>query len=568
MVTLEAYEEDYSDLHLVHAAVDKWAAEKPDDVALVCYNDGRTFTWRRVKQSIDALAIKLVEDGYRKGDFLTTSLPFLPEHVFLEYACFQVGVVHVPLDVRLKGPEVCRCVDLVKSKAYAFMGKLEVADFAMLGESVKANCPYVERFLQFSAPDDCLDFATPAVEFARDAERLYQQVLAGERDDLKARWEEAKAAVKETDGCQVIYTTGSTGFPKPALLSHRGITAQNLCLASGFGMTGDDAMLVNLPPSHVGGQAEQLMTTWFLGGRVVLLTLFDEEHSLDAIQKYKVTTFGQIPAMFNYEWNLPDYDKYDLSSLRFALYGGQAVSRQFLEKLSTMAPKFGTGLGLTELSGFCTYTPLDGTVDDVLAGVGYPMPITPLSIREPMKPDGTAGDEKPAGEVGEICFTGPQVFLGYVNDPENTAKTISKDGWCYTGDLGFVDERGLHFAGRSKLMIKPKGFNVFPTEVENFIEGALKDKVESVGVVGVDHALHSEAIFAFVEKKKGAHLTPEEVMAACRGMAAYKRPAWVEVLEFEAMPLNRVNKTDYVRLKKWADKKVAELRAQGKWDAA
>ncbi|MHA1730643.1 MAG: class I adenylate-forming enzyme family protein [Promethearchaeota archaeon] len=566
MVTLEQYEEDYADRHLVHGVVDKWAREKPDAVALVSANDGREFTWHEIKERVDALGLKLVDAGFQKGDFLATSLPFVPEHVFLMYACFQVGVVHVPLDIRLKGPEVCRCVELVHARAYAHLGKLEVADFSLLGEAVKANCPYVETFIQFSHPDECIEIAVPAVEFARDAERLYREVSAGKRADLKERWEEMKGAVGETDGCQVIYTTGSTGFPKPALLSHRGITAQNLCLATGFGMTSDDVMLVNLPPSHVGGQAEQLMTAWFVGGKNVLLNLFDERLSLEAIQKYGVTVLGQIPALFNYEWNLPDYDRYDLSSLRFALYGGQAVSRQFLEKLATMAPKFGTGLGLTELSGFCTYTPLDGTVDDILAGVGYAMPITPLTIREKMGEDGRAGPEKKPGEVGEICLAGPQVFLGYVNDEENTRKTISSDGWCYTGDLGYYDEKGLHFAGRSKLMIKPKGYNVFPTEVENFIADNLKDRVEMVGVVGVKHDLFTEAIMAWVEKKEGADLTAEEVNRVCRGMAAYKRPSHVEVLEFGKMPLNRVNKTDYVRLKKWSDKKVEELRAAGEWD--
>ena len=122
-----------------------------------------------------------------------------------------------------------------------------------------------------------------------------------------------------------------------------------------------------------------------------------------------------------------------------------------------MAPSFGTGLGLTETAGFVTYTPLDGTVDDILASVGFDMPLCPVSIREPMKNDGTAGKEKERSEVGEICFSGPQIFLGYLNNEDKTRQTVSTDGFCYTGDLGFYDEKGLHFAGRSKFVIKPKG---------------------------------------------------------------------------------------------------------------
>src|SRR5690606_26869775 len=156
----------------------------------------------------------------------------------------------------------------------------------------------------------------------------------------------------ENDGAQVIYTTGSTGLPKPALLSHRNITCQNMCLAGGFDMRESPRMLVNLPPSHVGCQTEQLMTRLFSGGRAVILHIFDAEKSLRAIQDYQIDCFGQIPALFAMQWRLPNYRDFDLSSLRFALFGGQQVSRQFLEQLSQMAPNFGGGLGLTEMAGF------------------------------------------------------------------------------------------------------------------------------------------------------------------------------------------------------------------------
>ncbi|MHA1337764.1 MAG: class I adenylate-forming enzyme family protein [Promethearchaeota archaeon] len=571
MVTWNYYEEMCYDRHLVHEVLEKWAKEKPKEIAFISANTGQEFTWEEFDRNATALALKLIDMGISKGDFVATSLPFLPEHIFLEYACFKIGAIIVPLDLRLKPNEVLRCVNLVNAKVYAHLGETDVADFRRVAEAVRDNQDHIEYFIQFSSPDACIERSREekimsAWEFARDAEKLYMEVQKGQNSELKNKFDELHSNVKETDGCMVIYTTGSTGYPKPALLSHQGITVQNLCLALGFGMTEDDIMLVNLPPSHVGGQTEQLMTPWYVGGKNIVLDIFKAEESLDAIQKYKVTILGQIPAMFNLEWRLPNYNTYDLSSLRFALYGGQSVSRPFLERLSTMAPKFGTGLGLTELSGFCTYTPLDGTVDDILAGVGYAMPITPISIREPMKEDGTAGDEKPVGEIGEICFSGPQVFLGYVNDPENTAKTISKDGWCYTGDLGYYDDKGLHFSGRSKLMIKPKGYNVFPTEVENFIMSALKDKIENVGVVGHEHEIYSEGIIAFVEKKKGKEITVDEINDVCKNMAAYKRPMHVVILDYGEMPLNRINKTDYVALKNYAKKEVERLRKEGKWD--
>ena len=170
--------------------------------------------------------------------------------------------------------------------------------------------------------------------------------------------------------------------------------------------------------------------------------------------------------MFQMQWQLPNFADYDLSSLRTAMFGGQQVTRPFLQQLCAMLPYVATGLGMTEMAGFVTYTGLTRDIDYIINGVGVPMPITPLSIRRPMKPDGTAGDELPAGETGEICFAGPQVFIGYVGNSEAYRQTVSSDGFCYTGDMGFVNDRGLVLAGRSKLVIKPKGFQVHPAQVE------------------------------------------------------------------------------------------------------
>jgi len=326
-------------------------------------------------------------------------------------------------------------------------------------------------------------------------------------------------------------------------------------------------MIVNLPPSHVGCVTEQLATTIYAGGIAVILHIFDAAKSLDAVQKYKAKAIGQIPALFAMQWRLPNYKDYDLSSLDFALYGGQAVTRDFLEKLSKMAPKFGSGLGLTETSGFVTYTPHGGSVDDILSSIGFDSPLYPISIRDPMKPDGSAGDEKKKGEVGEICFKGPQTFLGYLNDEENTRKTISTDGWLYTGDLGTYDEKGLHFAGRAKFVIKPKGYQVYPPEIEDFIVQNMKGKVLNVALVGIPHEVFTEGAMAFVEKAPGQTVTVAELEKVAQEMAAYKRPSHWEIVESGQIPLNRVAKTDYVTLKQRGIEIAAKLRKEGKWDA-
>jgi len=564
--TLEHYERDYADRHLLHALVSKWAKEKPDALAIINADTGVEVTWKRFDKTTTALAFKLIQMGFRKGDYFATSLPLLTEHVFLEYACFKIGVIAVPLDLRLKGPEVIRCLSLVQPKGFAFLGQTPHADFRELGKAVMANCPFVEHFLQFSAPDETIDGATSAFALAGEAQALAEEVMGDPGGNpILATYRELSGSIEQDDGALVIFTTGSTGYPKPALLSHRNITCQNMTLGAAFEIDADARMLVNLPPSHVGCQTEQLMTPFFYGGCCVILHIFDAAKSLAAIQDHRVNCFGQIPALFNMQWRLPDYEQYDLSTLKFALYGGQAVTLKFLEQLATMAEGFGTGLGLTECAGFCTYTPLDGTVDDILAGVGHDMPVYPLSIRAPMAPDGAAGEELPHGEVGQICFSGPQTFLGYVGNAEATAATISSDGWLYTGDMGLMDERGLHFSGRAKHVIKPKGYQVFPVQVEDHLT-ELRDKVAQVGVVGHEHELHSEGIVAFVEPKPGVDLTVAELQAHARGMASYMRPAHYVLIPPGEFPLNRVAKTDYVVLLERAKDEVVALRETGGWD--
>jgi len=566
--TLDNFEKDYADRHLLHGLVSRWAKEKPEDLAIINADTGVSVTWDRFDKITTAMAMKLMEMGFEKGDYFASSLPLLSEHIFLEYACFKIGVRFVPLDLRLKAPEVIRCLGLVQAKGFGFLGKTEAADFRELGKAVKEHCPHVKQLIQFSAPDEeVVEGASSAFQVAAEAAVLAKNAMAeGPSSGMLKRYMEAMGSVNEDDGCLVIFTTGSTGYPKPALLSHRNITCQNMCLGAAFDMMKDCRMLVNLPPSHVGCQTEQLMTPWFFGQTVVILHIFDAAKSLKAIQDYRVNSFGQIPALFNLQWMLPNYDEYDLGSLEFALYGGQQVSRQFLEKLSTMAPGFGTGLGLSETAGFVTYSPLDGTVDDILAGVGYDMPVYPMSIRKPMISDGSAGVELDDGSTGNICFKGPQTFLGYVNNTEATARTISTDGYLYTGDLGFKDEKGLHFSGRQKWVIKPKGYQVFPAQVEEQI-AELKDKVGMVGVVGVAHDVFSEGIVAFVEKKPDVVLTFEELEAhAKETLAAYMRPLHYVLIESGEFPLNRVSKTDYVTLSEQAMQEVEHLRADGGWD--
>jgi fatty-acyl-CoA synthase len=246
------------------------------------------------------------------------------------------------------------------------------------------------------------------------------------------------------------------------------------------------------------------------------------------------------------------------------MFGGQQVTRPFLQRLCEMLPVVATGLGMTEMAGFVTYTGLTNDVDYLVNGVGWPMPITPLSIRRPMKPDGSAGDELPPGDTGEICFTGPQVFIGYVGNTEAYQQTVSREGVCYTGDLGYISENGLVLAGRSKLVIKPKGYQVHPAQVEqHFAE--LETEVAACAAVGQPHELFGEAIILFVARKSDKELSRARLEQHAQRIASYLRPTHYVLLDTGGLPLNRVGKTDYQRLKQLAAAEVDRLRALGEW---
>jgi len=541
--------------------VEKYAGSRKKKYAIIEFDTGEKITWKQFNTSVNAFSAKLLSMGLKKGDIIATSLPLLKEHIYLLYACYRTGIIAAPLDLRLKASEIQYCFDKIKPKAYFFLGKTPLADFRPIISEVMKGSPYVKTWVQFQKePDLVIDGAVGISEYVKDIKKVFIKSI------FTGSVKKARALVGKRDACLIIFTTGSTGSPKPALLCHNNILIQNIGLGVGFGLTEEDSMLVNLPPSHVGCVTEQLATTIYSGGTSVILHVFNPEKSLQAIQDYRVTVIGQIPALFNLEWALPNYSSFDLSSLRFILYGGQAVPVEFLKKMQEMALQIGTGLGLTETAGFCTYTDVDATVEDIARSIGYDMKLAPLTIREPMNSDGTAGKALKEGEIGEICFEGPQVFLGYYDDPINTAKTLSSDGVCYTGDLGFYDSEGLHFVGRAKFVIKPKGYQVYPQDVINHISEKLDGKTVNIACVGAPHDIYIEAIMVFVEPASGVALTPEDVYASCEDISSYSRPSHAVILEPGKMPLNRVAKVDYMVLKEMAVGIIDELRANGSWD--
>jgi len=536
--------------------ITRHALEKPDTVAFIMYTAGRKITWRQFDAAVNAYAARLISMGLKKGDIVASILTLTEEHIYLIYACYRIGLVIAPLDVRLKEKEIQYSMDKMQPKAVFFPGKTPVADFRPLVAEVMKNTPSAKTWVQIQADaDGILDGAIGIEAFigASDESKTIEAV------------QRARAQVVKRDSCLIIFTTGSTGSPKPALICHENILVQIIVFNVGFATDAGTIFLNNLPPSHVACTTEVMQATLSMGGTMIVMD-FDPGRCLEAIQEYQITHIAGIPAIFTMLWRYPDYKKFDLSSLKVSGYAGQAVPRPWAEQLQTMTPHMCTGLAMTEMAGVATTTNVPCTVDDLMAGVGYYLPSTPVTIREPMNPDGTSGKEKAAGEVGEICFQGPQVFLGYLGDPENTAKSISSEGVLYTGDLGSYDDNGLHFAGRRKFVIKPKGYQVFPSDVEEHIAKKLKGKIGTVGVIGAEHDIFTEGIMAFVEVPDGTGITAADILDACKDISAYSRPSHVEIIKVGAMPLTRTAKTDYLVLKERAAELVKKLRLEGKWD--
>ncbi|MGC2208880.1 MAG: class I adenylate-forming enzyme family protein [Candidatus Korobacteraceae bacterium] len=567
-LSLQDFEQRFQDRHLLHGAVEKWTREKPEAVALIDAERDRKVTWAEFDAITRALAMVLLRRGFSKGDFFASLLPLTSEHIFLEYACFRIGAIFVPLDLRLTEAELMRSLTLVQPAGIAFVRTPGLPDAGRFCAEVQKRFP-MKLTVQFAAPEDCAAGAVSVATVLGEAMGLLKARGDEDWQTLQTSYAEAAARVTPEDGALVIFTTGSTGSPKPALLSHRNISCQAMCLSQALlsGSERELATLVNLPPSHVGCQTELLMGTIFDGGRAVLVSIFDPLRSVRAIADYGVTALGQIPAMFEFEWRLKEFDSFDFSSLEFAAYGGQQVSPMFLEKMAKMAPNVGTGLGLTEAAGFCTYLRVRGErAADCASSLGYDMPVYPMTIRAAMQADGAAGEEQPDGTLGHVCFRGPQTFLGYVNDPAATAEAISSDGYLYTGDMGYRDEAGLHLAGRAKLMMKPAGYQVFPGDIENHFCGL--PGVAQCAAVGVPHPVISEAIVAFVETRPGSEVERSQLERHARGLASYMRPHYYVLLEAGQMPLNRMAKADYLVLRERALRETEALRERGRWMAS
>ena len=530
--------------------ITKHARKKPDQVAMVQFD--RRVTYKEFDEKTDTIAKNFLKIGLQRGDVISTLITMSIEQMFIQYAAQKIGCAVVTMDLRYKTKELVELWNISKPRVVVFIGDTGEKKITGIVENAMAECPGVERWYQFMG--EPVGGTMP-----------YSELLVDPGGEWDARLAVARQSVDPGDTALVIFTTGSTGRPKGALLTHENIMHSCRIEAREFHAVEDDVILVNLPPSHVGGQTEQSLTMFCAGGKAVLIPMFDARKTLEQIQKERVTLFGQIPAQYFLEWRLPDYDQFDLSSLRMVVYGGSMVPAEFIKKLKEMAPVAATGMGLTEVSGFCTFSDVspDADPEQLYNNVGKPPAEIALRICDPTAAPGTMGAEVPRGEVGEACYSGPVVMKGYLNDPEATALALVKDDagttWLRSGDLGILDGNGnLVPKGRTKWQFKSRGYLINSSEIEEFL--SMHEKIRDAVVVGVPHSIYGYVPYYFVVPADGrtSSITEAEIHEHAKELASYKRPAAIEIRPY--FPLNRVNKTDVAKLRQKAFKTWDKIR--------
>jgi len=478
--------------------LDHSAASLPDRDALVV-GDTR-LTYRQVDEAANQVANLLAHHGVGRGDTVALASVNIPQFPIVYYGILKAGAAVVPFNVLLKGREIAYHLADSGAKAFfCFAGGpgLPLAEEGRAGFDATASC---EHFFLI--------------------DESFGQLLADQPTTFET------VDTEPTDTAVVLYTSGTTGRPKGAELTHANMVMNALTCHRLFGTVDHDVHLVTLPLFHSFGQSVQLNSGFAAGATLVLMPRFEPNKALALMEREGVTFFAGVPTMY---WGLlgADFGQYDLETiagtLRVAVSGGAALPVEILEQIHKVyGVQIREGYGLSETSPVATFN--------------HPGRVAkPGSIGQPVwgievKLVDADWREVPDGEAGEIAIRGHNVMKGYLGRPEATAAAI-RDGWFRTGDIGTRDADGYYFiVDRAKDMIVRGGFNVYPRELEEVI--MTHPEVSLVAVVGVPHPSHGEEVKAFVIRKPSSTVTEAELIAWCKqNMAGYKYPRQVEFRE-------------------------------------
>ncbi|HET7399875.1 MAG TPA: AMP-binding protein [Intrasporangium sp.] len=495
----------------------------PDRVALVdCVEDRaarREWTYAQFLADAERVARALLE-RFEPGDRIAIWAPNSAAWIIAQQGISLAGMVLVALNPAYRSREVSFVLGQSKAAGIILVEEYRGFDMRAMIDEIRLELPELREVISFSGWDSFLASGDPA----RDLPEVSP-------DDL----------------VQVQYTSGTTGFPKGAMLHHLGLVNEATFVAERAGMA-DGGIYVNaMPMYHIGGGAVTSFGAWAKRGTFVILPAFDPGQLLEAFETYRGTHTLVVPTMLIAMLNHPDREQRDLSSLQTIMSGASAVPASLVRKtIGLLDCQFSILFGQTEAHGVISQTRVTDAPEDQADTVGQPLPQLEVKIS-----DVVTGEPVPVGETGEICVRGYQVMRGYYDMPEESAAALDADGWLHMGDIGSMDERGfLRVSGRVKDMIIRGGVNLYPAE----IEGALTDHpaVEHAAVIGVPDEKWGEQVAAVVTIRGGAERpTVDELTEFLRGqIAAHKVPVyWTFV---DALPMTPTGKTQKFVLREQA----------------
>ena len=495
----------------IGANLTRTAAAFGDRDAVVDVPAGRRWTYAELDADTGTLARGLIAAGIKAGDRVGIWAPNCAEWVLLQYATAKAGIILVNINPAYRSHELNYALRQSGVRLLVSADSFKTSDYRAMIEEVRGGVPGLERVIYLGSADWDELFV------------VGRMPIAGGGDQLAER----QAMLSFDDPINIQYTSGTTGFPKGATLSHHNILNNGYFIGEGCGYTEQDRVCIPVPFYHCFGMVLGNLACTTHGAAIVIPAAgFDPAATLRAVAAERCTSLYGVPTMFIAELALPDFASYDLSSLRTGIMAGSPCPVEVMKRVVSEMHMSEVTIcyGMTETSPVSAQTRADDDMERRVSTVGRVHPYVEVKIVDP-----ETGLTVPRGATGEMCTRGYSVMLGYWDDPEQTSAAIDQARWMHTGDLAVMDEAGyLNIVGRIKDMIIRGGENVYPREIEEFLYG--HPAIEDVQVIGVPDAKYGEEICAWVKLRPGQQLTEQELREFCTGQIAhFKIPRYLRI---------------------------------------
>ena len=509
-------------------ALDKAAARWPDQEAVVVRDQGARLTFAELLDQVDRLATGLIALGLKPGDRVGLWSPNRIEWVLTQYATAKAGLILVNLNPGYRAAELEYVLNKVECRALITSDQFRTTHYIGI---LRELAPELEHCAPGALVSARLPHLTTAVHFADTDEPGYFrfsdiQALGGPAE--RAQLDELSGLLQPDDPINIQFTSGTTGSPKGATLTHHGLLNNGYFLGLMMGTRQGDRHGVPFPLYHAGGMVGGSILGVTLGVTIVYLgEAFDPMASLEAIQAERCTHFCGVPTMLIAILNHPAFRQFDMTSLRGGWSGGSPVpsdtARRVMDDMNMR--DFICLYGMTELSGSSVQNTPEDLFEQRVGTIGRVQPHMEVRIVD------TDGRTVPVGTQGELCFRGSLVMRGYWGDEARTRETIDEAGWLHSGDLGVIDADGfIRITGRSKDMVIRGGENIYPREVEEFL--FKHPAVADVQGFGVPDAHWGEELCVWIRLKDGATATEEDIRSFCRGQIThFKIPRYVRFVD-------------------------------------